>query len=263
MKNNLFKSIWLVALCVIATSVYAQVSPKKFKKAKGIEVTYQSVSKGKVRPGGMLMKVSGDQEALENVMPKLQGKKDKPAFIPENRPTEKRLVTKNYVDYATKEFYRWSELPNGDIISASTPFEFGKNLKEIGTDKYLGLNCKIMRTSINSNTIEIWYTTDLPFRGTPQANVGVPDGLVLRVIRNGDSVQEAIAITPVKEAQELLPATWGKKLDASDYQYAINQSGVITVPVFDQQTICFNGAKLPETLESGVHYVAGGGAIIL
>ena len=54
MKNNLLKSIWLVALCVIATSVYAQVSPKKFKKAKGIEVTYQSVYKGKVRPGEML-----------------------------------------------------------------------------------------------------------------------------------------------------------------------------------------------------------------
>ena len=60
-----------------------------------------------------------------------------------------------------------------------------------------------------------------------------------------------------------MPENWGKKLDASDYQYAINQSGVITIPVFDQQTICFNGAKLPETLESGVHYSAGGGAIIL
>ena len=26
--------------------------------------------------------------------------------------------------------------------------------------------------------IEVWYTNDIPFRGTPQANVGVPDGLV-------------------------------------------------------------------------------------
>ena len=95
MKNNLFKSIWLVALCVIATSVYAQVSPKKFKNAKGIEVTYQSVYKGKVRPGGMVMKVCGDQVALENALPKPQGKKDKPAFVPENMPVEKRVITKN------------------------------------------------------------------------------------------------------------------------------------------------------------------------
>ena len=76
MKSILPKSIWIMALCIFATSVYAQVSPKKFKKAKGIEVIYQSIYKGKVRPGEMLMKVSGDQVALENVMPKPQGKKN-------------------------------------------------------------------------------------------------------------------------------------------------------------------------------------------
>ena len=266
MRSILQKSIWTLALCIFATSVYAQVSPKKFKKAKGIEVTYQNSYKGKVRPGEMLMKVSGDQVALESVFPKPQGKKgkkDQPAPKPENKPEVKRLITKNYVDYAAKEFYRWAELPSGEIISAATPFEFGKNLTEIGADKYLGLNCKILRTSINSNTIEIWYTNDIPFRGTPQANVGVPDGLVLRVIRNGETIQEATAITPIKEEQALLPESWGQKLDASDYQYAINQSGVITIPVFDQLTICFNGAKLPETLEDNVIYSAGGGAVIL
>ena len=39
MRSILQKSIWTLALCIFATSVYAQVSPKKFKKAKGIEVT--------------------------------------------------------------------------------------------------------------------------------------------------------------------------------------------------------------------------------
>ena len=75
----------------------------------------------------------------------------------------------------------------------------GKDLKVIGQEKYLGLNCTIVRTSVRSNTIEIWYTNDIAFRGTPQPGVGVPDGLVLRVIRNGDTVQEAVAINPVKE----------------------------------------------------------------
>ena len=71
MKNILQKSIGLVVLCILATSAYAQVSPKKFKKAKGIEVTYQNSYKGKVRPGEMIMKVSGDQVSLESVMPKM------------------------------------------------------------------------------------------------------------------------------------------------------------------------------------------------
>lgn len=52
-------------------------------------------------------------------------------------------------------------------------------------------------------------------------------------------------------------------MDAADYQYTINQSGVITIPVFDQQSICFNNAKLPEVLEDGVQYSAGGGTILL
>ncbi|MCS3141046.1 hypothetical protein NXY40_03225 [Phocaeicola vulgatus] len=38
-------------------------------------------------------------------------------------------------------------------------------------------------------------------------------------------------------------------MDAADYQYTINQSGVITIPVFDQQSICFNNGKLPVVLD--------------
>ena len=192
MKNILLKSVWMMALCVFVSSVYAQVSPKKFKKAKGIEVTYQSSYKGKIRPGEMIMKVSGDQVALENVMPKF----DKEP-VNDGRPEYKLPVTKSYMDYAANEYYRWAELPSGEIISSATTYEMDKDLKVIGQEKYLGLNCSVVRTSVRSNTIEIWYTNDIAFRGTPQPNMGVPNGLVLRVVRNGDTVQEATAITPV------------------------------------------------------------------
>ncbi len=104
---------------------------------------------------------------------------------------------------------------------------------------------------------------DIPFRGTPQANVGVPDGLVLRVVRNGDMIQEATHITPLKKGKDVLHSRGGKAWMAADYQYTINQSGVITIPVFDQQSICFNNTKLPEVLKEGVQYSAGGGTILL
>lgn len=248
------KAVWLCMFCLIAASAtYAQNYQKKVRKAKGIEVVYQSSYKGKTRPGHLLMTVCADQVSLKNVWLKKPGK-------PKRRPARKtRPVTSSYIDYAARQSYRRAELPNGEIISAATPFEFGKGFTETGEGKHLGLNCKIVRTSINSNTIEVWYTNDIPFRGTPQANVGVPDGLVLRVIRNGDMIQEASAITPLKKEQQLLPDSWGESMDAADYQYTINQSVVITVPVFDQQSICFTGAKLPEKLEDGVQYSAGGG----
>lgn len=254
MKNNRKKRVWTLILCVAVLSVAsAQNLQKKLRNAKGIEVTYQFVNKGKIRPGQVLMAVSGDQVALKSVRPDNAGA---------SRP-EKKLKETSYIDYSVLKAYRFAQLPDGEVISSVTPFRYGEGFKEAGEGKHLGLNCKIVRASIRSNTIEVWYTNDLPFRGTPQTNVGVPDGLVLRVIRNGDSVQEACAIAPVKKEEQLLPPDWGKVMDASEYQYAINQSGVITVPVFDRQSICFNGAKLPQELENGVTYSAGGGTIIL
>lgn len=230
---------------------------KKTKNAAGIEVTYQSSYKGKVMPGELLMKVVGNEVSLKQVRPK----KEKPQEV---RKQDKAPIVDNYIDYQACKSYRRAELPDGKIISSATPFEFGKGFKEVGTEQIMGLNCKILQTSINSNTIQVWYTTDIPFRGTPQANVGVPDGLVLKVVRNGDMVQEATAIRPEKKADApLFPESWGETMDASDFQYTINQSVVISIPVFSEQRICFNGAKLPEEVNDQECYSAAGGTIIL
>ena len=257
MKRTILKNVG-IGLCFLLSTgtVCAQNYPGKVKNAQGIEVTYQSNYKGKARPGHLLMTVSGDRVSLTNVWPEQNDR-------PDPRPEDKTPVTGSYIDYTTRQAYRRAELPNGQVISAVTPFEFGKGFTQTGEGKHLGMNCKILRTSINSNTIEVWYTNDIPFRGTPQANVGVPDGLVLRVVRNGDMIQEATHITPLKKGKDVLPQSWGESMDAADYQYTINQSGVITIPVFDQQSICFNNAKLPEVLEDGVQYSAGGGTILL
>ena len=230
---------------------------KKTKNAAGIEVTYQSSYKGKVMPGELLMKVVGNEVSLKQVRPE----KEKPQEV---RKQDKAPIVDNYIDYQACKSYRRAELPDGKIISSATPFEFGKGFKEVGTEQIMGLNCKILQTSINSNTIQVWYTTDIPFRGTPQANVGVPDGLVLKVVRNGDMVQEATAIRPEKKADAtLFPESWGETMDASDFQYTINQSVVISIPVFSEQRICFNGAKLPEEMNDQECYSAAGGTIIL
>ena len=242
----------LIGLCVIATAE-AQNYAKKLKKANGITVTYRSVYKGKTYPGGMLMTVNGDEVKLESLAS--DGKVV--------QPKAKSLRQESFIDYSRRLSFRRAIMPNEEVVYTNSPFEYGEGFTEIKEEKYLGLNCKVVRTSINSNTIDVWYTNDLAFRGTPQAAVGVPDGLVLRVVRNGDSVQEATDIQAVKKPSQLLPSDWGHYLDGSNYTYAINQSGVISVPVFDQQTICFNGAKLPETLESDKVYVGAGGTVVL
>lgn len=264
MKNTrriIVKLCAFVCCLLVVPTAGAQKIQKKVKNAKGIEVVYRNVYKGEERFGGrQRMTVVGNQVALET-MPREASKEEKPEEV---RPQDKAPVIRNYLDYGAGNAYRWAELPNGDIVSAVTPFRLNEGFTATGEGEYLGLKCKIVRTSIRSNTIEVWYTNDIAFRGTPQSGVGVPDGLVLRIIRNGDSVQEATDITPLKKAEEnLLPQTWGEQMDADDYQYTLNHCNVITVPVFDQQTVCFNGAKLPDQLEENVVYSAGGGSIIL
>lgn len=252
MRRSLLTALAVVmAGFISASAAKAPNILKSVHNAKGIEVTYQNAYNGHHSPGKMVMTVIGDQVALES------GRRAPEGVAP------RVPITKSYIDYATHESYRWAQLPNGNVISSASPFDMGKGLKEIGEDKYLGLDCKIVRTSINSNTIEIWYTTQIPFRGTPQAGVGVPDGLVLRIIRNGNQIQEATAITPIKETRNLFPESWGQKMDAYDFQYDINHANVITIPVFDQQRINFDGAKIPEALKGGEIYNVGGGTIIL
>ena len=257
MKMNHLKTFCcFLCLCLACNVVNAVNYVKKVKNAKGIEITYQSVYKGKVRPTQLLVSVAGDQMVLSKLESPAQEKTEEEQLY-------KKPITKEFVDYAALKSYQWAELPDESIISSATPFEYGKNLKKVGEGEHLGLKCEILRTSINSNTIDVWYTTDIPFRATPQPGVGIPDGLVLKTVRNGDSVIEAVDIAKVKKPAEILPASWGESMDSYDFKYTINQSVVTTVNVFDQETVCFNGAKLPEQLEEGKVYQAAGGSIIL
>lgn len=250
------KCICMTMLCLtlLGSGATAQNYAKKLKKAQGIEVVYQSVYKNKVRPGGTVMSVAGDQVRIEPLRPK-EG--------PEAAPEEGELQQRSFIDFERRCSYKRAILPNREVISSVTPFEFGAGFQEVGEETYLGLRCKVVRTILRSNTIDVWYTNDLAFRGTPQANVGVPDGLVLRVVRNGDTVQEATEIRALKPTGDLLPSDWGHLLDNDNYQYAINNCYVVSVPVFDQQTICFNGAKLEGDLKEEVVYPAAGGTVVL
>lgn len=264
---NLKSVIAIFACFLFSSAVFAQKLniAKKVKNAKGIEVTFQSSYKGHVSPGGMLMKISGDQVALTRIPVERQGNPEaRPAQDPE-RPVLKQPQTFNYMDYGKNETYRVCELPSGKVISSITPFAIGKGFqKEVGEETILGLKCKIIRAIVNSNTIDISYTQDIPFKGTPQSGVGVPDGLVLKIVRNGDSVQEATGIVAMKETAQLLPETMGEVMSYDDYQWEINNANVINVKVFDQDRISFTNDKLPEgKLESNVLYRAGGGTIIL
>lgn len=241
----------IIALIATFHSEAAVNYVKKLRGAKAIEVTYQSSYKGRVYPGTTIVSISGDQAKISaGDNGGRQHRDDTP-------------VQNTYIDYATHQWYKVAQLPGGREISSVRGFGSDSTLRVIGREKVLGIDCAVARTSINSNTIDICYTDALPFLGTPQPGVGVPSGLVLKVTRNGESVQEAVDIKAFRPDGSLFPAQWGEQLSDPEYLYAINQSGVITVPVFDHARINFSGAAIPDALTDGEVYNVGGGTIVI
>ncbi len=243
----------IIVLC-LAAIIAAPTAFAKKSNAKAYEVTYQSSSRGTVT-GSAKMIATADGRSMyapdaKSVDPKVTLR------VPEQR---------YYIDFANSEFFVQASLKNGEKVSMQSAFSAGKGLTNSGeTEKILGYNCTKYVTTINSNKYEVWSTNDINVKGTPQASVGITDGLVLRVVRNGYQIEEATSVKPLKKVDEFWPNSWGKVMERSDYQYAMNNSGVITVPVFDQERICFSGAKLPEgNLEADKVYACGGGTIIL
>lgn len=65
-----------------------------------------------------------------------------------------------------------------------------------------------------------------------QSGVGLPDGVVLKVVRNGQYEEKATKIDLLKEIVNVKPVLKGDKLTAPAYNYRIQQSQVIVADVF-------------------------------
>ncbi|CDN31350.1 hypothetical protein BN938_1257 [Mucinivorans hirudinis] len=168
-----------------------------------------------------------------------------------------------YVDFAKMKYYQMTVV-KGDTIAVEIPFEYDKNLTVTGSEKLNGWDCKVARTSVNSNSIEIWYTEYLDYKGTPMPAWGVPRGLVVKIIRNGNTMFEAERIDQTAFGKNLLPESFGKIVDEAEYRWAINNAGVQEIVIFNNDKIGFTGAVAPDNFdEEEKLYSVGGGTVIL
>ena len=95
-----------------------------------------------------------------------------------------------YVDYAKDSAYFQMKYSDGDSYFASFSLKSNIEFTEEGNEKMNGYDCKKYRTSINSNTIEIWMTESLGYNATPSISRGVLNGVMVRQLVNGGSVFE-------------------------------------------------------------------------
>lgn len=108
------------------------------------------------------------------------------------------------------------------------------------TDRILGYTVRKATTSINSNTINLWFTTDIPFKAAPNS-LGIKLGTVLRYTRNNDYVMEAQAVEKLRKKDNVpLSTIKGSMVDALTYQDMLMSARFTTIPVFKNEIISFN-----------------------
>lgn len=151
-------------------------------------------------------------------------------------PRESRTI-----DFAVGRVYQSAEFRDGSRCTVVTDFGALPMLEPAeGRAEILGYPCRCARTVVRSNQIEVWYTTAAGLRGSPSGQFIVPDGLVLRIVRNGNHeiLAREVDTNWVPEIN-LAIQDWGKLVDLPEYRLRTAEAFVTTVPIFDREVIRF------------------------
>jgi len=208
---------------------------------------------------------SPDQEKYQLIIDNELCRIDKSQKISENEiPTPEEL---KFLHYGNKEYTQIAKLNSGEIFNNVVSFSelpIFERTDEVET--LLGYECKKVKTVIFSNQIEIWYTTDLNVKGTPWPEVGVPEGLVLKVVRNGnfEILAKKVNSINLEKVNLNIPDQIGESLSKSIYRAKIRESHITTVNVFDNEQICWGYDRPnPKDIESNEVFHYAGGTLIL
>ena len=171
-------------------------------------------------------------------------------------PYEQSIVTK-----PENILFQLADLGANNQIATADSTAIAKQVFEFGTETkiILGYTCKRATTVVNSNRIDLWYTTDAGIKAAP-TSLGQSLGLVLEQVRNGNSYVTATKIEEVKKAQTIDPEKTGSKLtDGLTYKDLLWKSRFTTLNVFNNETINF--IDKPQSNDS-VFRFAGGTVIV-
>lgn len=146
-----------------------------------------------------------------------------------------------FVDRQSRSFYKYTR------FSASKDLAM-QDQAILSRDKFtlmdssrviLGYTCKLAKTSINSNSIDIWYTTEAGFLGAPNES-GQELGLVLEYIRNGNSKITATAVEKISHIPaHILRPEFQQLVDGQTYTDLLWKSRFIQIPIFQNEQVNF------------------------
>jgi len=219
------KNILLLLLILLFANLQAQ------KKPNSVKITYIKSSNGTVLENQDPILVFADKKQTIITSEKISTKKA--AF-----PYELYVLDRN-----PNYWFQTAQLSTSKAISTkdSTSIANQKFIFSTENKKILGYLCKKATTSINSNTIDVWYTNDLDLKGAPSV-LGQDLGLVLEVTRNNN-----YSITATKlEKLKTLPNDFNVMPDAKNitdvlsYRDELWKSRFTTISIFENEVINFS-----------------------
>lgn len=145
-----------------------------------------------------------------------------------------------YVNYETDSAYFQMKFADGDSYFASFPLSSNIKFSDEGSEKINGYECKKYRTSINSNTIEVWMTESLGYDAMPTISRGVLKGVMVRQLINGNRMFELRSIKKDKKIKkEIIPSEMGQRVAPRDIDKISKDKLIIKTPIFDKEQIHF------------------------
>ena len=220
------------------------------------ELTYKSYTKDVAKQDTTHTIIYRNQDEIS-----IQGNEDLMQFNPIQGLAHETL----YINYATKNLYRQLEYQNSEAYLATSTIP--DNTLEIeGEEEVNGYKCKKYRTSINSNTIELWVTEDLKMNATPILQFANLPGVLIKFQRNGSSITELSTIKPLNKKAKIntQPLANATQVTFRELDQIEKDKKVITTNIFSKQRIHWGDTTKhqgPMPLDTTLHFA--GGTLIL
>jgi len=155
----------------------------------------------------------------------------------------------HYIDFASGNTVQILNVGSGEIFSLSKKFETVKPDTGSDIEEINGYKCRRTVLTIRSNKIEVWYSESEGFRGGPGLYLAGIQGLVMKVVRNGN--YELFAKTIEKSdsytANSKKPNGNFTELDEAGYQQKLIESRYETVNIFNKEIINFNNPEVQKS----------------
>jgi hypothetical protein len=219
------KNILLILTFFILIVSQAQKTPT------AVRVEYSKLSNGSLIPGQDPVIIFADENRT---------------FITSEKISQKNAAFPHEMFYLNRLKNHWFSTSRvSEIMTISTvdsiSIEKQKFTYSTETKKILGYICKKATTSINSNTIDIWYTEALGLKGAPTI-VGQNLGLVLEITRNGNYSIIASKLEKLKNIPNGVVQIPDSKsvMDILTYRDELWKSRFTRIPIFENEIINFS-----------------------